>query len=63
MHDAQKKAFAKAEMDKKDLYLQACLERRPYFTPMVYSPDIIPMVESLAAQKRLSTLLSFKLKW
>ena len=30
-----KKDFAKAEMDEKDLYLQACLERRPYFTPIV----------------------------
>ena len=29
------KALAKAEKEKKDLYLQACLERRRTFTPMV----------------------------
>ena len=28
-------AFAKAEKEKKDLYLQACLERRRTFTPTV----------------------------
>ena len=28
-------ALAKAEKEKKDLYLQACLERRRTFTPMV----------------------------
>ena len=29
---------------------------------MVYSADIIPIVEALAAQKRLAALLSYKLK-
>ena len=29
------KALAKAEKEKKDLYLQACIERRRTFTPMV----------------------------
>ena len=29
------KAFAKAEKEKKDLYLQACLYRKRTFTPMV----------------------------
>ena len=29
------KSIAKAEKEKKDLYLQACLERRRTFTPMV----------------------------
>ena len=37
-----KKAIAKAEKDKKYLYLQDCLERRSYFTPVVYSLDRIP---------------------
>ena len=55
------KALAKAEKEKKDLYLQACLERRSTFTPMVYSADGIPGVEALAAQKRLAALLSYKL--
>ena len=57
------KALAKAEKEKKDLYLQACLERRRTFTPMVYSADGIPGVEALAAQKILATLCSYKLKW
>ena len=55
------KALAKAEKEKKDLYLQACLERRRNFTPMVYSADGIPGAEALAAQKRLAALLSYKL--
>ena len=49
-------------MEKKDLYVQACLERRNAFSPMVYSVDIIPEAEALAAQKRLAALLSYKLK-
>ena len=56
------KAIAKAEKEKKDLYLQACLEPRMTFTPMVYSADGIPVAEALAAQKRLAALLSYKLK-
>ena len=43
------KAFAKVENEKKDLYLQACLERRRVFTPMIYSVDRILGVEALAA--------------
>ena len=30
---------------------------------MVYSADVIPGAEALAAQKRLAALLSYKLKW
>ena len=56
------KALAKAEKEKKDYCLQACLERRRNFTPMVYSVDGIPGAEALAAQKRLAALLSYKLK-
>ena len=56
------KEISKVEKDKKDLYLQGCLERRSYFTPMVYSTDGIPGLETLDTQKRLATLLSFKLK-
>ena len=56
------KALAKAEKEKKDLYLQACLERRRNFTPMVYSSDRIPRAEALVAQKRLAALLSYKMK-
>ena len=55
-------ALAKAEKEKKDLYLQDCLECRRLFTPMVYSSEGIPRAEDLAAQKRLAALLSYKLK-
>ena len=56
------KALAKAETEKKQFYLQACLENRRTFTPMVYSADGIPRAEALAVQKRLAVLLSYKLK-
>ena len=56
------KALAKAEKEKKDLYLQVCLERRRNVTPMVYSADGITGAEALSAQKRLATLLSYKLQ-
>ena len=59
---APKKVIAKAEKEKKDLYLQYFLEHRRSFTPMVYSADRIPIVEALAAQKRLDALLRHKLK-
>ena len=57
------KAFAKAEKENKDLYLQDCLEHRKTFNSMVYSANGIPGAEALAAQKRLAALLSCKLKW
>ena len=56
------KSLAKAEKEKKDLYLQACLDSRRTFSPMVYYVDRIPRAEALAAQNRLSALLSYKLK-
>ena len=56
------KALAKAEKEKKDLYLHACPVRRRNFTPMLYSADGIPGAEALAAQNRLSALLRYKLK-
>ena len=52
-----------AEKEKKDNYLQPCLERWSSFTPMVYSADGIPRTEAVAAQQCLSLLLSNKLKW
>ena len=56
------KALAKAEKEKKDLYLQDCLEHRRTFTPMFYFADVIPGAEALAAKNRLALLLSYKLK-
>ena len=57
-----KKAIAKVKKDKKDLYVQVCLESRCYFTTMVYSVDGIPRAETISAHNRLAALLSFKLK-
>ena len=62
LHMTPEKALAKAEKEKKDLYLQACLEHRRTFTPMVYSANGMPRAEALAAQKMLAALLSYKLK-
>ena len=56
------KDIAKAEKEKKDLYLQACLERRRTFTPMAHSADGIPRAEALATKNRLAALLRYKLK-
>ena len=56
------KTIAKAEKENKHLHLQACLECIRTFTRLVYSADIITGAEALATQKRLSTLLSHKLK-
>ena len=56
------KALAEADKKKKDLYLQPCLESRRTFTPMFYSAGGIPGAEALAAQKRLATLIRYKLK-
>ena len=57
------KSLAKAEKEKKYLYLQDFLECRRTFTPMVYSADGITGAKALAAKMRLAALLSYKLKW
>ena len=62
LHTMPRKAFAKAEKDKKYLYLQTCLEHIFSFTPMVYYADGISGAEALAIQKKLAALLRFKLK-
>ena len=56
-------ALAQIEKEKKDLYLQAYLECRRTFTPIVYSAEVIPGAEALSVKKRLVALLSYKLKW
>ena len=56
------KALAKAEKEKNDLYLQACLDCGFNFTSMVYSENGIPGAEDLSAQRKLAALLSYKLK-
>ena len=56
------KALDKAEKENNYLYLQACLELRSTFTPILYSVEGIPGAEALAAQNRLAKLLRYKLK-
>ena len=56
------KALATAEKEKKDKYLQPCLNRRRTFTPMVYSADVIPGMEAILAHVGLAFLIINKLK-
>jgi len=62
----RKKEFAKVleqhEKEKKDKYLQNCLEMRKDFTPMIYSVDGIAGREARNAEKRLATHLASKWK-
>jgi hypothetical protein len=62
----RKKEFAKVleqhEKEKKDKYLQNCLEMRKDFTPMIFSVDGIAGREARNAEKRLATHLAGKWK-
>ena len=51
-----------ADKEKKDKYLQTCLERWSSFTPMVYSAYGNPGTESVVAHRYLAFLLNNKLK-
>ena len=62
LHMIPENALAKSEKEEKEFYLQACLEHRRNFTPMIYSTDRIPRAEDLTAQRALAALLSYKLK-
>ncbi len=59
-----KKEFGKVllqhKKEKKDKYLQTCLEMRKDFTPMVYLVDGIAGHEARNAEKRLATYLASK---
>ena len=56
------KVLARHEKEKKDKYLDACLERRKSFTPLVFSVDGMAGKEAIAACKRLASLLANKWK-
>jgi hypothetical protein len=62
----QKKEFEKVleqhEKEKKDKYLQTCLEMQKAFTPMEYLVDRIAGREARNAEKRLATQLAGKWK-
>ena len=54
------KVLEQHEKEKKDMYLQNCLEMWKDFTPMVYSVDGIAGREARNAEKRLATQLAGK---
>eukprot|EP00957_Ditylum_brightwellii_P193254 14714696-Ditylum_brightwellii.AAC.1 len=64
MHQRQdpSKVLLAAEKEKKKKYLDACIERRRTFTPLVYSADGMAGAEAWVAEKRLASHLSNKLK-
>ena len=62
MRQTSAKALTMGDKEKKDKYLQTCIDCRSYLTPMVYSADGIPGTEAVAEQQRTDLLLSNKLK-
>ena len=54
------KILASHEKEKKDKYLQPCLQMRKDFTPLVYTVDGIAGREARNAEKRLATHLGTK---
>jgi hypothetical protein len=52
--------LAKHEEEKKRKYLDACLESRRQFTPLVFSVDGLMGQECKAATKRLASTLAAK---
>ncbi len=59
-HDDVADEWRHHEKEKKDKYLQNCLEMRKDFTPMAYSVDGIAAQEAWNAEKRLATHLASK---
>ena len=55
------KVLEKATREKKAKYLDACIQRRRSFTPLVYSVDGMACKEALAFEKRVASLLASKL--
>ena len=58
---SSKKVLEKAAKVKKDKYLDACLERRRTFMPLVYSVDGMACKEAKAFEKRVASLMASKL--
>ena len=55
-----KKVLEEHVKRKKDKYVQACLDRRRSFTPLVYSVTEMACKEARAFEKRIASLLSDK---
>jgi len=58
---ASDKVLEKAAKRKKDKYLDACLERRRTFVPLIYSVDGMACKEARAWEKRVASLLASKM--
>ena len=58
---SSEKVLEKAAKRKKDKYLDACLERRRSFVPLVYSVDGMACKEARAWEKRVASLLASKM--
>ena len=54
------KCFQEADRAKKNMYLEACLQQRRHFSPLVASIDVILGVEVGAALKMLVILIAKK---
>jgi hypothetical protein len=54
------KVLKRCEQQKKDKYLDACLEQRRDFTPLVYSVDGMPGRETRQAERHVASRLSGK---
>ena len=59
-HQEPLKVLDKQESQKKSKYLEACIERRRHFTPLVFSVDGLQGTETSAAIKRLASRFSDK---
>ena len=58
---SSEKVLERAAKAKKSKYLDACLERRRSFTPLVYSVDGMACKEARAWEKRVASLISSKM--
>ena len=56
------KVIAKAEKEKKDLYIHTCLGIRRHFTALVLYSDGIPESKARAATIRMASHIRFNLK-
>ena len=58
-----KKDLPKEEKEKKDKFLQTCMDSRRKLNPLVYSDGVIPIMEKWSEEKILASHLNFKIKW
>ena len=56
------KCLHEAERGKRKMYLEACLQQRPHFSPFVVSEDGLLEVEATATLKSIASCLATKWK-